>query len=124
MIRDIGLIVLMTWRLSGQAFEVASVRLHDKPGGRVGISTSGQRLTAEAKTLKGLVAYAWDLKTYQRPTTPALLPFGDSFYDIAARAERDAPRPTPSSGRCSSCCWPIDSRCGFIARRANCRFTH
>jgi uncharacterized protein (TIGR03435 family) len=33
--------------------------------------------------------YAWDLKSYQAPATPALLPFGDSFYDIAAKAEGD-----------------------------------
>jgi uncharacterized protein (TIGR03435 family) len=70
-------------------FEVASVKLHEGPG-RVGITTSGTRWTAEAKTLPSLIVYAYDLKPYQVADSPALQPFGDSFYDVVAKAEGDA----------------------------------
>ncbi len=61
-------------------------------GGQVKLATSGSRLNAEAKTLAGLIAYAYDVRSYQVPYTPALEPFGDLFYDIAAKAAGDAPR--------------------------------
>jgi uncharacterized protein (TIGR03435 family) len=70
-------------------FEVASVRVHTAHGGRVSLSTSVSRLTAEAKTLPGLVMYAYNLQSYQVPYTSALKPFGDLFYDIAAKAPGD-----------------------------------
>ena len=74
-------------------FEVASVRLHEQPGGGVGISTSGSRFTAISKTVAGLLMFAYDAKSYQVPDTTALRPFDDTFYDIAAKAEGDS---TPS----------------------------
>jgi uncharacterized protein (TIGR03435 family) len=83
-------LVLIPCALFAQSFEVASVRLHEKRGGTIGLATSGPRLTAEAKTLQSLVMYAYDLKSYQVPLSPALMPFGDDFYDITARAEGDA----------------------------------
>jgi uncharacterized protein (TIGR03435 family) len=93
MIRISCLIVLLSGSAFGQSarvFEVASVKVHERRGGRVGIATSGPRLTAEAKTVMGLVMYAWNLRSYQVLSTPALLPFGDIFYDVAAKAEGDS----------------------------------
>jgi uncharacterized protein (TIGR03435 family) len=84
--------------LSAQSFEVASVRLHEKLGGTIGLSTSGPRLTAEAKTVQSLIMYAWELKSYQVPESPVLRPFGDSFYDITAKAAGDF-TPSPADFR-------------------------
>jgi len=72
------------------AFEVASVKVHPAGGGTVGIATSGARFNAYANTLKALVMYAYNLKSYQVADTPALAPLGDIFYGVAARAEDDA----------------------------------
>jgi hypothetical protein len=38
---------LVAWALSGQSFEVASIKPHEGPMLRLGVSTSGQRLTAD-----------------------------------------------------------------------------
>jgi uncharacterized protein (TIGR03435 family) len=42
--------------------------------------------------------YAYDVKSYQVPYTPALEPMGDMFYDIAAKAE-DGPTPSTEEFR-------------------------
>jgi len=74
---------------SVRPFEVASVKPHTGPG-RVGISTSGPRLNAEPANLWVLIAYAYNLKPYQVPSTPPLLELGNEYYDIVAKAEGDA----------------------------------
>ncbi len=71
-------------------FEVASVRPRTTEIGRIEITTSGNRLTAEAESAGGLISWAYDLKSYQIPDTKAL---DDTVYDITAKAEGDA---TPS----------------------------
>src|SRR5580658_3035508 len=73
---------------SSRPFEVASVKPHTGPG-RVGISTSGPRLNAEPANLWALIAYAYNLKTYQIPSTPPLSALGNEYYDIVAKAEGD-----------------------------------
>jgi uncharacterized protein (TIGR03435 family) len=73
---------------SVRPFEVASVKPHTGPG-RVGISTSGPRLNAEPANLWALIAYAYNLKTYQIPSTPPLSALGNEYYDIVAKAEGD-----------------------------------
>ena len=83
------IVFLLGCTLMAQSFEVASVKPHEGPGS-VGISASGPRLTAVAKTLSGLLAYAWALKSWQIADTPALRPRGDDFFDIAAKAEGDS----------------------------------
>ncbi len=98
MLRRGGIVIVVvtaSLSMAGQSaseFEVASVKLHAARGGQVKLATSGSRLNAEAKTLSGLIAYAYDVRSYQVPYTPALEPFGDLFYDIAAKAAGDAPR--------------------------------
>ncbi|MES1260089.1 MAG: TIGR03435 family protein [Acidobacteriota bacterium] len=99
MMKTIGrasLVILLSCAASSlplaPAFEVASVSVHQVRGGTVGISMSGPRFNAEAKTVTGLILYAYDVKSYQVPETKSLLPFGDIFYDIAAKAEGDTAR--------------------------------
>jgi uncharacterized protein (TIGR03435 family) len=75
---------------SARPFEVASVKPHQGPVPRIDVSTSGPRLTAEAETVRGLIMYAYDLKNYQIPGSPALATVGDTFYDIVAKAEEDS----------------------------------
>jgi hypothetical protein len=83
--------VLMAMALLAQGkFEVASVRPRTTEIGRIEITTSGNRLTAEAESAGGLISWAYDLKSYQIPDTKAL---DDTVYDITAKAEGDA---TPS----------------------------
>jgi uncharacterized protein (TIGR03435 family) len=72
-------------------FEVASIRPHEGPMTRIDISAAGDRFTAEAQTVFGLITWAYDLKKYQLSAAPDL-PLSDTFYDIAAEAEgEDAP---------------------------------
>src|ERR1700722_20393091 len=85
------LIVCLSSGLLAQSirpFEVASVKPHTGPG-RVGISTSGPRLNAEPANLWVLIAYAYNLKTYQVPSTPSLSQLGNEYYDVVAKAEGD-----------------------------------
>lgn len=84
-------IVLMSFGLFGQSFEVVSVKPHPphQRNAHIGVYTSGPRLNADAANPVTLIMYAYNLKYYQIPSTPALLPFGDEFYDIAAKAEGD-----------------------------------
>jgi len=81
--------LLLGCTLMAQSFEVASVRPHEGPMPSIGITTSGVRLDAQADTVRGLILYAYELKNYQLPDTPALLGIGDTFYDINAKAEGD-----------------------------------
>ncbi len=85
----IGLLLGCT--LMAQSFEVASVKPHEGPMPNIGISTSGVRLEAHADTVRGMILYAYGLKNYQLPDTPALLGIGDTFYDAEAKAEGDTP---------------------------------
>lgn len=78
-----------------RSFEVASIRPRLAPSGTINISTSGLRLSAESATLRYLIQYAWHVRVFQVAESPALLAFGDTFYDIAAKAEGEAP---PTAG--------------------------
>jgi hypothetical protein len=76
---------------SNRKFEVASVKPHEGPG-RIGITTSGLRLNAEAEGLWNLIVYAYKLKSYQISLTgPQRAALGDMFYDVAAKADGDTP---------------------------------
>jgi len=76
---------------SDRKFEVASVKLHEGPG-RIGITTSGLRLNAEAEGVWSLIMYAYNLKSYQISLTgPQRAALGDMFYDVAAKADGDTP---------------------------------
>jgi bla regulator protein blaR1 len=76
---------------SAQTFEVASIKERVGRYGRVGIDTSGTRLTAEATPLHFLVMWAYDVKHFQVVKSPALDAFGSTPYDIQAKAEGDTP---------------------------------
>jgi uncharacterized protein (TIGR03435 family) len=75
--------------LPPRAFEVASVRPNPGPVSRIGISTSGLRLTAEGYTVFGLIMYAYNLKNYEVSLTTSLLPVGNTMYDILAKADSE-----------------------------------
>jgi uncharacterized protein (TIGR03435 family) len=78
--------------LGQQSFEVASVKIHEGPSrGRPGVFTSGTRLEGNARTVVALVMFAYNVKSYQVAPTRALEPFGDTFYDIDARAPGETP---------------------------------
>jgi uncharacterized protein (TIGR03435 family) len=81
-----------------RSFEVASIRPRLAPSGTIDISTSGLRLNAESAALRYLIQYAWNVRMFQVAESPALLAFGDTFYDIAGRAEGEAP-PTATEFR-------------------------
>jgi uncharacterized protein (TIGR03435 family) len=95
-IRAAALVSLAFWPLLAQPgpparyFEVASVKLHVDPKTRPDISTSGSRFDAQAKSVLPLILYAYNLRTYQVPPTPALLTLENIRYDIAAKAEDTA----------------------------------
>jgi uncharacterized protein (TIGR03435 family) len=70
-------------------FEAASIRPHQGPVPRIGVSMTGQRLTADATTTYGLIMEAYDLKSYQIVLATPNLPVRDKQYDVAAKAEGD-----------------------------------
>jgi len=73
------------------SFEVASVKLHEGPNSRPGVHTSGNRLDARARTVAALIMYAYNVRSDQLADSPALGPFGGSFYDVTANAPGDQP---------------------------------
>ena len=81
-----------------QSFEVASIKERTGPYGRISIDTAGSRLTAEASSVKYLIFWAYNVKAFQVVSSPALLAFGNTPYDIQAKAEGDMP-PTPAQFR-------------------------
>lgn len=56
---------------------------------RVSLTISGLRFNAVAKSMLSLIIFAYNVKDYQIIRTPALQAVGDTFYDIAAKAEGD-----------------------------------
>lgn len=91
--RCVSLVLLSSmFGFAQKTFEVASVKIHEGPSrGRPGVFTSGTRLEGNARTVVTLVMFAYDVKSYQVPPTRALEPFGDTFYDIDARAPGESP---------------------------------
>jgi uncharacterized protein (TIGR03435 family) len=87
----IALATLCFGQSASRTFEVASIKPREGPYGRIAISTAGQRLTAEAMTVRGLIMYAYDVKNRQVAASPALTAVGDTPYDIVAKAEGDEP---------------------------------
>jgi uncharacterized protein (TIGR03435 family) len=91
----VSVIVLISSRLFGQpappirAFEVASVKPHEGPMYRLGVSTSGSRLNADSSNVLMLVKYAYDLKNYQVSGIPPLLKEDNTRWDVVAKAEGD-----------------------------------
>lgn len=81
-----------------RSFEVASVKLQLDPKTRPEISTSGPRFDARAKSVYTLILYAYNLRSYQAPSTPPLLALENIRYDITAKAE-DTTVPTTDEFR-------------------------
>jgi uncharacterized protein (TIGR03435 family) len=61
----IVLLVLLSGLVSGQEFEVASIREHTGPILSVGVDVSGQRATASAMSARELITYVYGLREYQ-----------------------------------------------------------
>ncbi|HLW75331.1 MAG TPA: TIGR03435 family protein [Bryobacteraceae bacterium] len=70
------------------SFEVASIRVHQGRG-RIGVTTSGNRLTARPALAGSLIMYAYDVKSYQLDDSLSRSPVAEIFYDILAKAEGD-----------------------------------
>src|ERR1700722_17726371 len=73
----------------GQSFEVASIKLHEGRTPRIGVTTSGNRLTADCANVGTLLMYAYNLKAPMVSTSP-LVRDGFPCWDIVAKAEGDA----------------------------------
>jgi uncharacterized protein (TIGR03435 family) len=99
MMRTAALIFCVLGPLFAQRhFEVASVKLET---GRVrpDISISGLRFHAQAKWVYPLIVWAYNMRSYQVPSTPAIETTGSSVrYDIEGKAE-DGPPPTKDEFR-------------------------
>lgn len=68
----------------GQSFEVASIKLHDGPATRMGgVTTSGNRLTADCSNVATLLMYAYNLKA-PMVSTSAWVKDGVPCWDIVA----------------------------------------
>lgn len=72
-----------------RAFEVASVKPHDGPMYRLGVSTTGSRLSADAANILMLVMFAYNLKNYQVTGSAPLLKEDNTRWDIVAKSEGD-----------------------------------
>jgi uncharacterized protein (TIGR03435 family) len=77
---------LLGQMLEGPAFEAASVKPHDGPMRRIGVTSAGSRLTADAQTPAGLIMFAYNVRNDQIVRTKPLLTIGDVFYDVVATA--------------------------------------
>ena len=90
MTRNISALLLFTCCAWGQAFEVASIRMHADRVQRVAAFVSGQRFTAEAMSLDNLITYAYDVKRYQVFGVPSWADSNNlncNRYDVSAKAE-------------------------------------
>lgn len=90
MIRPI-LLPLLAAAAFGQSFEVASIKVHEGPIPRLGVTTSGLRLTADASNIRLLAMYAYNVKNFQVVGTAPLLEQDNLWWDIVAKAEGDMP---------------------------------
>ena len=90
-----SLMVLLSCAAFGQSapavrtFEVASVKPHEGPMYRLGVTTSGQRLTADACNVLMLVMYAYHVKNFQLAGTAPLFKEDNTRWDIVAKSEGD-----------------------------------
>jgi uncharacterized protein (TIGR03435 family) len=71
------------------AFDVASIKPVQDMRRLDEISSSGSRLDMEGVTVKLLIMYAYDVKNYRVPGTPALSAVNEIWYDIQAEAADD-----------------------------------
>jgi uncharacterized protein (TIGR03435 family) len=85
--------LLISTAVSGQSFEVASIRPHvftGSGGGKLGVSISGNRVTVSTVTLNRLIIAAYGVKDYQISGGPGWASAADTTFDIAAKVEGDA----------------------------------
>jgi uncharacterized protein (TIGR03435 family) len=76
-----------------QSFEVASVRLRTGPvNASTDITISGRGIRITGRTLRGLLAYAYDLGNDQLSVSEKDPAAGDNVYEIVAKAEGDVAR--------------------------------
>jgi len=73
-----------------RTFEVASVKPHEGPMLRLGVSTAGLRLTADCSNVLMLVKFAYNLKNFQVTGAAPLLKDDNTRWDIVAKAAGDA----------------------------------
>jgi uncharacterized protein (TIGR03435 family) len=92
-----GLIGLLAIAAFGQpadtarSFEVASVKVHEGPMRRLGVTTTGQTLTADSANIRMLVMYAYNVKNFQVSGPAPLLAADNTRWDIVAKAPGDHP---------------------------------
>jgi uncharacterized protein (TIGR03435 family) len=93
-----ALILPLAATMFGQSFEVASIKVHEGPMLRLGVSTSGQRLTADCANVRTLVMFAYNSKNFQVTGAAPLVAQDEARWDIVATAGGDA-RPTRAEFR-------------------------
>ena len=81
-----------------RSFEAVSIKPHDGPMLRLGVTTSGLRLTADASNAAMLVMYAYNLQGFQLAGAAPLLQDYNARWDIFAKAEGDS-KPTTAEFR-------------------------
>jgi len=72
-------------------FDVASIKPHEGPMRRVGVTTMGSTLTADASNFLGLVMFAYNVRNDQVTGVPELLKDDNTRWDIVAKVEGDVP---------------------------------
>jgi uncharacterized protein (TIGR03435 family) len=86
-----ALLALLSAAAFGQTFEVASIKVHEGPIPRIGVTTTGLRLTADASNIRLLVMYAYNVKSFQVVGTAPLVDQDNLWWDIVAKADGDPP---------------------------------
>lgn len=85
-------LLLLATGAAAQSVEVASIRLHTTSVQSIGSSISGPRVTIEAFSLDNLIAYAYDLQSYQVSGVPSwgVGTANPDRYDIKFKAEGES----------------------------------
>jgi uncharacterized protein (TIGR03435 family) len=71
------------------AFDVASIKPHEGPMYKLGMTTSGNTLTGDASNIRELMMFAYDMKNFQVAGNAPLLKDDEARWDIVAKAEGD-----------------------------------
>ena len=71
------------------AFEVASIKPHEGPLYKLGVTASGNTLTGDASNFRELMMFAFDMKNFQVVGKAPLLQDSEARWDIVAKAEGD-----------------------------------
>jgi hypothetical protein len=92
-----------------RTFEVASIHEHPDAPHRIGVSTSGTRLRADAAMARVLILYAYGVKGFEVADSPRSGVLAIPISTSTPKPVAISNRATRSSARCCSSCSSIDS---------------